>query len=1505
MILKEKNKYTMNNISRGVLLILLLAIYTTSQLYAEEYRYGNAKSSSNLKQTAADCPPASAFDWLDINNVRARINTGGDMWWDLDGISRYYVPKAGSATSIFSGALWIGGLDINNQLKLAAQRFRQVGIDFWTGPLKVDGTASIDEATCAEYDQFFKMNRALIDEYTQYVDFENRTFSPASDYVIPNEILNWPAHGDVALGQTYYLAPFYDLNGDGEYDPENGDFPYYDIENELCRTDIPTAEEEFEGTLQGSILADQVIKGDQTLWWVFNDKGGVHSETSGAAIGLEIRAQAFAFATNDVINNMTFYSYEIINRSTFELTQTYFSPWIDTDLGYARDDFVGCDVQRGLGYCYNGRDIDGSGQVEAYGEQPPAVGVDFFQGPYMDPDNYDNPGYGGTGDGPRFVDDPTTPDIDERCEIVSKNNVILSMPLPDGSSVETRVESAGINGVNFGNGIIDDERFGMRRFVYHNNSSGNQGDPQIAPEYYNYLRGIWKDGTSMLYGGTAHYSGAGTVGPECDFMFPFDTDPCNWGTRGVPPNGGWNANGNYWSEETGNNGQPNPPEDRRFMQSAGPFTLLPGAVNYITVGIPWARAQSGGAFASVELLRVVDDKCQALFDNCFKVIDGPTAPDLTIREMDRKFIFYISNSPNSNNYQEGYEEFDPNIIQPLPGSETSEEGPVPSDPYYRFEGYQIFQVTSDEVGPDELNNPDKARLIAQFDVKNGVSKLVNYNFDDEIGGNVPVIEVVGNDNGISHSFVVQQDAFATGDVQLINNKHYYYFALAYAYNNYLDFGMNYPNSAGQTQPYLSGRKNIGDKTEDGKAYRAMPHKIVNGTITNSEYGDRPQVTRIAGNGNGGLNIDLTDETIDEIMSKPPAGPDNLFGGPNYPIAYNAVYNINAGPLNAKVIDPLNVISSQYLWWQDTLVRDTIRNITDRPEVQGDTVTKNVGFWYVQDLSSGEISKSDATTVEPYEQLFVDRGISIDASQPFYPGPIAYGKINDDGNLKTVYDIFANNNGLIEATIEYADSSRQWLSGIEDIDVPGDALDWIRSGSHTEDAATGSVANNDWNTTSSPPNPWDPGEVYEKMIGGTWAPYCLTAYSGIDDLNIGESVNQSSVGPAISSISKNATPLKDIASVDIVLTSDKSLWTRSPVLEMSYDASLAEGNANKFGLRAAASVDKDGNAATMGEGSSDNENDPNYISDHGMGWFPGYAINVETGERLNIMFGEDSFLAAQNGRDMLFNPPKRRLLADINDPEIVQKNDPNIFSGTFPNQIPVFGGKHYVYIVAHTSKSVSALGIDFNMPAYDAGRYAVSVLDTIFESVYITAVNQFFGTIMYAGMPMGVEGQEWLDNDVKIRIRVGKPYERGYASVPLDTVYEGLDINNFYPMYEFTMDGLEVERSNVTKFTSDLDEIRVVPNPYYAYASYENNALDNRVRITNLPEECTITIYDVSGVKIRQFTKASPETTLDWDLKNFANVPIAGGVYYMHVTTQNEEMVYKFFATMRVPDINTF
>src|SRR5690606_2597111 len=115
--------------------------------------------------------------------------------------------------------------------------------------------------------------------------------------------------------------------------------------------------------------------GDFSLFWVFNDRGGQHGETQGYPIGVEVRAQAFGFRTNDEINNMTVYRYEVHNRSSFQLNKTYFTIWNDADLGYYLDDYVGCDTERGLGYIYNADSFDETiSGAPGYGDYPPAFG---------------------------------------------------------------------------------------------------------------------------------------------------------------------------------------------------------------------------------------------------------------------------------------------------------------------------------------------------------------------------------------------------------------------------------------------------------------------------------------------------------------------------------------------------------------------------------------------------------------------------------------------------------------------------------------------------------------------------------------------------------------------------------------------------------------------------------------------------------------------------------------------------------------------------------------------------------------------------------------------------------------------------------------------------------------------------------------------------------------------------------------------------------------------------
>ncbi|NTV84003.1 MAG: T9SS type A sorting domain-containing protein, partial [Bacteroidales bacterium] len=463
----------------------------------------------------------------------------------------------------------------------------------------------------------------------------------------------------------------------------------------------------------------------------------------------------------------------------------------------------------------------------------------------------------------------------------------------------------------------------------------------------------------------------------------------------------------------------------------------------------------------------------------------------------------------------------------------------------------------------------------------------------------------------------------------------------------------------------------------------------------------------------------------------------------------------------------------------------------------------------------------------------------------------------------------DNNGLIESSLIYADSSYRWLGGVEDLDEPGDPRNWIRSGTYQVPNESTNPAN-DYNM---PNKPLDPDQNYEKIVNGTWAPYVLCAAS-----------DQENNGPAFSLLSKISAQLDEVYSVDIVFTPDKSKWTRSAVIEMRADPTQSQGNVPRFRFRGSPSVDKDGNFAAPGSGPSDNPDAPNYIADSSMSWFPGYAINVETGERLNIMFGEDSWLVEDNGRDMKFNPTSS-------------------LTETFGNAR--FGGKHYVYVMSHVTRNPSPDAV-YDFPAYDGCKYLRNIVNH-FEVPAIVYMGAMFSTVSWVGIPLAVDGKDWLENEARVRIRVAKPYGQ-YYSTKMDSALVANSQNGQLPMYRFETESVATEYNNPDKAESDLDLIQVVPNPYYAYAGgagYERNALDNRVKITNLPEQCVISIYNISGTLIRQITKDEEKTSVDWDLKNFAGVPIAGGVYIIHVKSDSGEKIVKWFGGLRIPDLNVF
>ncbi len=1487
----------MKNIIKIISFICFTVVMTITSVFAEVYVGDPVKRKAHASK-AADCVSAEGSSQLTVNNVRAYIETSGSMWF-RQSLAQYFIPKEGQASSMFAAALWIGGRDVAGQLKLAAIRFRQQGNDFWPGPLTLKG-ATIDQATCTKYDKHFFMSKNMAKEHMLKQNND-------PDYVMPDEIRNWPGNPvDGNTEQSWYIAPYVDVDGDGSYNPEAGDYPYYDFDNELCpwttenraraaRGELPQTQESIDGISTGGIMADQVLKGDETLWWIFNDKGGPHTESKGDPIGLEIRAQAFGFATTDELNNMTFYSYEIINRSTYTLTETYFSQWVDPDLGYAYDDFVGCDVERGLGYCYNGKTPDGNGLVTDYGDNPPAIGVDFFQGPYLDPDGYDNPSYKGDNIyGPSFA-----ANYANVCQIVTESGSMGTFTWDSTGNGDTvtrqiLIRSEAINGVNFGDGIIDNERYGMRRFVYHNNDNTVTGDPSIAVDYYNLLRGIWKDNTRMRYGQNGHVSKTGTGSPTCDFMFPGTSDPCSWGTNGLEMT-------DLWTEEA----VPNPYGDRRFMQSAGPFTLQRGAINYITVGIPWARA-TGTPWASVELLKVADDKAQTLFESCFKIIDGPDAPDLAFREMDKNIICYITNSATSNNYKESYYEKDNSIPAfrvktvtelkdsmiyiPVPfdtlktwdGKDSlilyakdsmtitfgaTKMDTIEYDQYYRFEGYQIYQLVNSSVGADELSDQTKAQLVYQCDIKNGVKQIINYEYNTTVATEVPVEKVDGSDQGIAHSFSITEDKFGGS---LVNHKKYYYMAVSYAYNNYETYTTSSDNPDGlfgQKTPYLAGNKNI-------QLYTVIPHipyMEENGLVTQSVYGTQPQIIQLEGQGNGGLNVKLEQKTINEIVNNNKA--DSL------------IFKRNSGPINVKVVDPLKVLGADF----------TLRFYNPNGS---DTVTKDTRWVLEYTDSIAHVVYSDTSISVQNEQFLLDLGLSITVFDARFT-PLDDIVNSDNVNAYIMY----SGVDFVSATIEYNNSGRPWLSGLVDVDGQT-AQNWVRGGT-TKDGdwalnnqvyvqkrredyyyklngtdARGMTNGGKTHYTLF----YDKSKAFGKVVEGgsmAWSPYALAS---VYDNNPGfgyekrESLLIDTLRVDEAEVNRAPSYMTELYSVDIVFTSNKDLWTRCPVIEISDDVSSSVGGAVRHQMRKSPSVGKDGNPDGTGTG---------------MGWFPGYAICIETGERLNIMFGENSSLPNHNGTDMLFNPT-----SDIADP-----------SGY------VMGGGHYIYILGHRdlfwerNNAVEGSPSDYICPAYDEGNW-VREQFAIMESSPTQKISRWhyiYKNVLWTTIPLS-NAYPWLDagNDAKISLRVSRPYQR-WSSVR--NVGVPSPVNNNMPLYRFSTKDLATIYNQRQVAESYMDSIYVTPNPYYGMSlGYETTQLDTRIKFINLPTSCKIKIFTMDGTLIRSFDKPDDGTTfLEWDLKNSANIPIASGMYLIHIrdNTYNMEKTLKFLCIQRPVDVNAF
>ncbi len=240
---------------------------------------------------------------------------------------------------------------------------------------------------------------------------------------------------------------------------------------------------------------EPLLIGDQTAFCVYND-AGEHTLFGTPKLGLEIRQLAWAFNRADVIGDMIFMKWQLVNKSANDWDETIFVIWSDPDIGDGWDDYVGCDTTKGLAYAYNADNDD-----QVYGAAPPACGVDFFQGPIID-----SPGD--------------------------------TVRLPNGAVMP------------------DKKMLKMTSFIFYNNNDSPQGEPQNGQDIWNYMRGYWKDGTPITSGGR----GTDPLAPPTKFMFSGDPETASgWNDTETSDRRFMMATGPYRMErwqDTNGNGQP-------------------------------------------------------------------------------------------------------------------------------------------------------------------------------------------------------------------------------------------------------------------------------------------------------------------------------------------------------------------------------------------------------------------------------------------------------------------------------------------------------------------------------------------------------------------------------------------------------------------------------------------------------------------------------------------------------------------------------------------------------------------------------------------------------------------------------------------------------------------------------------------------------------------------------------------------------------------------------------
>jgi hypothetical protein len=161
---------------------------------------------------------------------------------------------------------------------------------------------------------------------------------------------------------------------------------------------------------------------------------------------------------------------------------------------------------------------------------------------------------------------------------------------------------------------------------------------------------------------------------------------------------------------------------------------------------------------------------------------------------------------------------------------------------------------------------------------------------------------------------------------------------------------------------------------------------------------------------------------------------------------------------------------------------------------------------------------------------------------------------------------------------------------------------------------------------------------------------------------------------------------------------------------------------------------------------------------------------------------------------------------------------------------------------------------------------------------------------YAGSEGEAQQYQWSDDNVT------NGFYYSYAVTAFDSTGDASGI----AALSDSLNTVEVRPASAPN-TTNLQRIRVVPNPFVVSAAWERERLGNlpegepvrELAFVNLPPECTIKIFTVDGDLVRTIDHDNGTGTEYWDIRSDYNQMVSTGVYFYHVDSSHGEHLDKF------------